>query len=141
MNDRTSPTLSGRHFLRYHFPLILYAGLVIGLSSIPDLQGPRLRIIALDKIAHFVEYALFAVLAWRSFSHLSARLSVNASVLLSMLFLVVFALTDEYFQSFIPGRHADLADLAVDILGSFLVLTLLWIRARRPGPARKLERP
>ena len=135
MENRPTASTVGRRFLWYHFPLILYAILVIGVSSLRNLRGPHVDFIALDKLAHFVEYALFALLTWRSFSHLSSRLSANMALLLSLLFLAVFALIDEYFQSFIPGRHADAADWATDILGAFLVLALLWIRRRRKAAA------
>jgi len=135
MENRPTASTVGRRFLWYHFPLILYAILVIGVSSVRNLRGPHVDFIALDKLAHFVEYALFALLTWRSFSNLSSRLSANTALLLSLLFLAVFALIDEYFQSFIPGRHADAADWATDILGAFLVLALLWIRRRRKAAA------
>jgi VanZ family protein len=48
--------------------------------------------------------------------------------------LSVFALLDEFHQKFVPGRHADLADLLTDLIGAFLVISFLWLRGRRLRP-------
>ena len=55
-------------FFRYHLPLILYGGLILFVSSIPNLHPPRVSWLPFDKVAHFLEYAVFAFLAYRSLS-------------------------------------------------------------------------
>jgi VanZ family protein len=125
-----------RKFLTYHLPLIVYAAMVLTLSSIPNLTGPKLRLVAFDKLAHFVEYAIFAFLAFRSFSRISPGIKTNFALLLSLLFLSLFALLDEIYQSFVPGRHMDPMDFLTDMFGAFLVLIFLWLRRRRLGDAQ-----
>lgn len=85
----------------------------------------------MDKIIHFLEYAIFAVLVYRSFSNISDRLSDRSVFLLSILFLSLFAALDETYQKFIPGRQPDLTDAISDISGSILILILLWLWRRR----------
>lgn len=118
-------------FLKYHLPAILYGLLIIILSSIAHFHTPRLRFIGVDKIIHFLEYAIFAVLVYRSFSNISDRLSDRSIFLLSILFLSLFAALDETYQKFIPGRQPDLTDAISDISGSILILILLWLWRRR----------
>lgn len=118
-------------FLKYHLPAILYGLLIIILSSIAHFHTPRLRFIGVDKIIHFLEYAIFAVLVYRSFSNISDRLSDRSIFLLSILFLSLFAALDETYQKFIPGRQPDLTDAISDIAGSILILILLWLWRRR----------
>ncbi len=118
-------------FLKYHLPAILYGLLIIILSSIAHFHTPRLRFIGVDKIIHFLEYAIFAVLVYRSFSNISDRLSDRSVFLLSILFLSLFAALDETYQKFIPGRQPDLTDAISDISGSILILILLWLWRRR----------
>ena len=101
------------------------------MSSIPDLKAPELRFLFVDKLAHFVEYAIFALLIFRSFSRLSPRITRRRAFLLSALFLSLFASLDELYQHFIPGRNSDVYDLAGDILGALVVLAYLWIRPVR----------
>ncbi len=105
-------------FVKYHLPVILYGATVLALSSIPNLRSPEIRFLAGDKLAHFIEYAVFALLASRSTSHLA------------LLLLAVFAVVDEVLQGFIPGRQADFWDYLADLAGGSLVLVILWLRKR-----------
>ncbi len=118
-------------FLLYHLPLILYAGAVIALSSVPHLNPPPIKLLAADKVAHFVEYGIFSFLAFRSFSNLGGRVTLNYAVLLSAMFLCLFAVFDEYYQRFVPGRQSDVYDFVTDSVGALLVLFLLWLRMKR----------
>lgn len=131
MDATPKPARPVVHFLRYHLPVILYAAAVLSVSSIANLSTPQVRLIALDKLAHFLEYAVFAYIAFRSFSHLGRRISLNTSYLLTMLFVSLFAVGDEYYQSFVPGRVMDGYDLLMDIVGALLVATFFWLRRRR----------
>lgn len=127
------PTRPGgwRRFLRYHLPALLYAGLIIAVSAIPNLRSPEVRVVALDKLVHFLEYAIFSFLAFRAFAHLTRTIRADTAYLLTIFFVSLFAVFDEYFQSFIPGRHMDAFDLVMDIFGALLVATFFWLRRRR----------
>jgi len=114
-----------KNFVLYHLPAILYAALVVTLSSIPYLGQKHPEIFGLDKIIHFIEYALFAVLIFRSFSHISEKLKMRLVVLLSFLFVILFAVFDEYYQSHIPGRQPDMYDLIFDIFGALIILLIM----------------
>jgi VanZ family protein len=119
-----------KRFLIYHLPFIIYGCLIILISSIPNLRQPQIKFLAVDKIAHFIEYAILAFLIFRSFTHISAKLTVNHALTFSLLFLGVFAMLDEFYQRYIPGRHFDIYDLVIDILGGSLVLLFLRLRLR-----------
>ncbi|MBU8933229.1 MAG: VanZ family protein [candidate division Zixibacteria bacterium] len=123
-----------RRFVLYHLPALLYALGIIALSSIPNLATPQIRIIAVDKVAHFLEYAIFAFLIFRSVSNLSRRPRLRWIVLLSALFLCIFALLDEIYQQYIPGRHMDVLDFVTDVGGALIVLTIM---GRRYQQAQK----
>jgi len=124
-------------FIYYHLPMMLYASAIIIVSSIPSLQAPQLNFIAVDKLAHFVEYAIFAFLTFRSFANIRSNMNLTPAYVLSLIFLIIFAVLDEFYQSFIPGRFSDLGDVLVDIFGSLLVVTFFWLRRRRLKEATK----
>ncbi|MBN1212793.1 MAG: VanZ family protein [candidate division Zixibacteria bacterium] len=126
-----------RPFIYYHLPMMLYASAIITVSSIPRLQAPELKFIAVDKLAHFIEYAVFAFLTFRSFANISSNINLTAAYVLSSIFLIIFAALDEFYQSFIPGRYSDIGDVLVDILGALLVVTIFWMRRRRLKEATK----
>ena len=94
-----------------------------------------IRFLLADKLAHLVEYGIFAFLTFRSLTNLGRRVAINRAVLLSALFVCLFAAFDEYYQRFISGRRSDVYDLAADVLGAMLVLLLMWLKHRKQQPA------
>jgi VanZ family protein len=118
-------------FSKYHLPAILYAALIIALSSIQELPESPIRWAALDKIAHFLEYSVLALLVFRSYSQLGHKVNLTRAYLLTLLSVTLFAVLDEYYQSFVPGRTMAAGDLLMDICGAFLVATYWWLRRRR----------
>lgn len=124
MNNKT------KTLLVYHLPVLLYAGGIIAVSSIRNLPSPQIEGLSMDKVAHFMEYALFAFFAFRSASHLTSTIKGGTAALLSLGFLIVFATLDEYYQRFVPGREPDTLDIVSDIAGALLVMVILWFRGR-----------
>lgn len=115
-------------FLKYHLPALLYAGLILVLSSIPNWGPKQEFIIGIDKILHFLEYALFAFFIFRSFSHFSPSISAKLVVFSSLVFIALFSWLDEYYQSHIPGRESDIFDALFDILGASLIVLFMALR-------------
>ncbi|HOD66366.1 MAG TPA: VanZ family protein [candidate division Zixibacteria bacterium] len=135
MNHDDPPPGLPERLLRYHLPVLLYAGGIIALSSIRDFRPPDLPIPSLDKVVHLLEYAVFAYLVFRSFYHMGRSPRLGRALLWSALFVTFFALADEMYQRYVPGRHSDWRDFVVDVLGALLVLGILgiyrWRRRRR----------
>jgi VanZ family protein len=77
------------------------------------------------KIAHFTEYAILAFLAARAF-RTSPRPSIrNRWFMISAIVIVVYALLDEYHQSFVPTRTASVFDSFIDMAGGFAALIFI----------------
>lgn len=124
-----------KRFLKYHLPFLLYAALILLVSSVPNLKSPELRFVAFDKMAHLGEYALFTLLAIRSLGRLTKPGRLWQAYLATFLSLVFFALIDEWVQSFVPGRHSDRADYLTDLLAGTVVIFLHWLILKRFRPA------
>jgi VanZ family protein len=77
-------------------------------------------------IAHFSQYALLAALwSWALAPALGRRaLAVAAAISL------LYALSDEYHQSFVDGRDADPLDVLVDACGIAFAIALSSVRGR-----------
>ncbi|MCT4657191.1 MAG: VanZ family protein [Cohaesibacter sp.] len=88
------------------------AGAIMGTTGLtPDVTHP------MDKVAHFLGFALFTFLFGRFF---------NAYVVATvMVFLCGGAL--ECLQYFIPGRTFSYADIAANCGGALFVLFLRWM--------------
>lgn len=97
----------------------------------PRSELPELAILRADKLLHFLEYALFAVLIYRSMADLFKPPRSRYIFWASLAIVMLFAAVDEFYQSYIPGRQSDPIDLAIDIFGAALILILLWIRQKK----------
>ncbi|MBU4310735.1 VanZ family protein [bacterium] len=108
-------------FIRYWVPVILYAGLIFTLSSFP-LPPPKVEIPFIDKFIHLIEYGILGFLFYRALrvSKLAKRVFI-----LAIIFSILYALSDEIHQYFVPGRNCDLWDLAADSLGIVLIALYL----------------
>jgi VanZ family protein len=85
----------------------------------------------LRKAGHLTEYAILATLAARAFrnsSHKSIKLHWFS---LALLLAVIYALTDEYHQSFVPSRTASMHDSLIDSTGALIALSIIWLSDRR----------
>jgi VanZ family protein len=91
------------------------------------------------KVAHFLEYAIFALLAARAFSSSSREWLRQRWFLVALLVVVVYALSDEYHQSFVPGRGASIYDSLIDMAGGLTAL-LLYALWRMMGKAKSAEK-
>jgi VanZ family protein len=96
-------------------PLVLM-GVIFFLSHQPSLDSGLGWIDLVGrKILHFAEYALLCFLWWRP---LATLLSPGRAALLAFAIASGFAVTDEYHQSFIEGRHGNPLDWAIDSAGA-----------------------
>lgn len=92
-------------------------------DNLPDLLSWDLVI---KKSGHMLGYGMLALSYW----HLLGYAPRKAPI--AWLMAVGYALTDEFHQSFVPGRHAALFDVLVfDNLGALLVLGAFMKYGRR----------
>jgi hypothetical protein len=94
-----------------------------------------------DKVAHFFVYGLLATLLVRLGRGPRARG-------LALLATALFGASDEWHQSFVPGRTCELGDWIADTSGGALAIAVYvwwpWYRTRlesRLGPQRRIENP
>ena len=77
------------------------------------------------KIAHLTEYALLGLLAARAFRGSSRDGLRTRWFLASVILIVVYALADEYHQSFVPSRTGSIYDSLIDTAGGFAALIVV----------------
>lgn len=116
-------------------PPLAWMVLIFALSAQPDLPsppGPWLDTL-LKKTGHAFEYA---VLAWLYRRALRPHVRVVGNLrVMSAGLAVAYALSDEYHQTFVPGRTGRLFDLAIDGIGACSAMLLDWWWKRRQTPA------
>ena len=107
--------MSSSRLLSTWAPVVLWAGLIFGLSSVPSL-GTDLGTwdLVLRKLAHFAEYAVLGLLLVRALGREPFAAAAG----------VAYAASDELHQHFVRGRHAAFRDIAIDAAGVLAGLLL-----------------
>jgi hypothetical protein len=104
-------------------PAVLWATVIFLFSSVPDLKSGLDCDYALRKFAHAAEYGILCALVLRAFSK-----TVRAGGKFrwyALAVTVLYAFSDEYHQSFVPGRFCSLADVLIDATGACAALYVL----------------
>jgi len=103
-------------FMGFWLPVLAYVSVIFALSSQPNLKAP-LNFTNGDKLAHLGEYMVLGLLLVRA---LRATLRVSRPLFAAMIaigLVVIVGVSDEFLQSFIPGRTSDVFDVMADVLG------------------------
>jgi VanZ family protein len=127
--DATMMVGTREWWIRLLWPLLI-AGLIFAASSRARVAGPGLTSVD-DKFAHFAVYGLLATLVCRLGRGWRAAL-------VALVVTSAFGASDEWHQSFVPGRMADFGDWVADTLGALLAVGLY---ARWKWYRELLERP
>ena len=107
-------------------PVLLWAALIFIFSS--QEQVVASNFFAFDfifkKTAHILEYSILFILISRATGN-----NLKAAFLLSM----IYAISDELHQLFVPGRVASILDLGFDLTGVNIAAYLVWkLNQNRP---------
>jgi len=81
------------------------------------------------KLAHVAVFGVLAYLFWRVWANVSFVLSAT----------LLYGLTDEFHQRFIPGRTSRWSDLLFDAAGALLVVWWLQRHRSHYRPAARIE--
>jgi VanZ family protein len=80
------------------------------------------------KVTHVTVFGILAVLFYKSIQTFRFRF------ILSWLFTSFYALTDEWHQSFVPGREASYKDVLLDSFSAAVVLSFIFFMKKRKKP-------
>lgn len=112
--------------LSYWILVILYVILIFYLSSGPvtvDLPGS-------DKLYHMAEYGILSFLLYNALSSSFKRERPWKIVLLAIILTVLYGISDEFHQLFVPSRSADVYDVVADASGAIIMQGLIRIKKR-----------
>lgn len=109
---------------RFLPPLALMAVIFV-LSAQPDLStGLGFWDLVLRKLAHMSVFGLLTLLWFRALGPSTAR-AVPVAVAISFL----YAISDEYHQTFVSGRSGSPIDVGIDAIGIAVATLLVYSRS------------
>lgn len=116
-------------FIKLWLPVLIWTGFIFFLSSQPDLKSdlPQTWDFFFRKIAHMAEYGILIYLLFRAFR--GYDLNSRKSLILAITFSFLYAISDEYHQSFVFGREGTARDVVIDTIG--IIAVSLWIKRKK----------
>ena len=123
----------------YWVPVLLWAAVIFTFSSFPTGTASEIdwQDFIVKKSAHVVVYFILTSLTYRAL--LVNGVSKSKAAFLSILFSVLYGFSDEFHQSFTPGRDPRIRDVLFDAVGAVLAIYSIWnIVPRAPEKIRKL---
>jgi VanZ family protein len=115
-------------------PTYIWAFVILIFTIIP-FKGPELAPSGSDKIFHFLEYLLFAILVTRS---LSLELEKTLPITICLFVLAAagaYGVLMELIQALVPGRHPSVGDVFANfsgiIVGIIIGKFILWQKLNR----------
>ncbi|PIU83110.1 MAG: hypothetical protein COS68_05800 [Elusimicrobia bacterium CG06_land_8_20_14_3_00_38_11] len=111
-------------FIKLWLPVFVWGYIIYYLSDIPGLgTGLGIWDLILRKGAHITEYFILTILLIRAFRR-SFRMPFKFLIFWPSVISFLYAISDEYHQSFIKNRCGTLWDVLVDTVGILLVVYL-----------------
>ena len=100
-------------------PVFLWAAVIFAFSTIPQIKVSQFFLwdFIAKKTAHVSEYAILFALIFRA---------TKGSWILSFLATMLYAVSDEFHQSFVPGRTETFFDLGFDLTGANIASYIIW---------------
>jgi VanZ family protein len=140
-------------FLKYWLPVVIWMAVIFSASGDTKstqrssrLIEPFIRwffpnasqdqiwpiVMVVRKCAHLTEYAVLALLLWRALRSLSQEVQGWSPRLATYAWLgvVLYAITDEVHQAFVPNRMGSPWDVLLDSIGGAVGLFVLWALGR-----------
>ncbi|MBU1084784.1 MAG: VanZ family protein [Candidatus Beckwithbacteria bacterium] len=111
--------------IKLWLPVLIWAGIIYSFSSMSINKEAEFNWLdfVIKKSAHVTEYAILFWLLFRAMSGDNKNLTKKIFIKV-FIFTVVYALSDEWHQTFVPGREGTLRDVGFDTIGALISLNL-----------------
>lgn len=93
------------------------------LHATQSADGSGLLVTLIRKSAHFLAYLMLGVLAFWTFS----SWGIQKRYTLSFVLCILYAVSDEIHQIFVPGRAGRIFDVFIDSMGAALGLVIIFL--------------
>ena len=114
-------------------PAIVWAAGIFYLSSRTGDELPSFDFPFLDKIVHFLLYAILSSLIFCG-ARFGRGMRFGAAALLACVLASAYGVTDEIHQTFTAGRSQDVFDWVADTVGAATVFFAAVLRPKEPSP-------
>ncbi len=118
----------------YWLPVLVWGLVIFSFSAHSNITVSTAKItdFVAKKAAHFSEYFILSALIYRAL-HATSKIHGKYLLLVTLTLTVLYAITDEFHQSFTPGRSPRIQDVIIDSGGAFVALVFFtkWLKGRK----------
>jgi len=111
-------------------PLLFWMAVIFYMSGRSHSEVPSFGVqdLLVKKGGHFFAYGFFALLAWWAMmgGKWTRQHHTTRSFLSVFIITLLYAISDEIHQSFVPTRHGKPLDVLIDMLGALTMLLILY---------------
>lgn len=120
----------------YWLPVVLWRVVIFSLSSLPGELIPDVPVPFFDKIGHLFEFGILGVLLIRALIRSWPRIIVLKLSVWAVAGSVLFGISDEWHQAFVPGRSSEWGEVLWDGIFSIAGMGLFFMGRRIAGGRR-----
>jgi len=134
------------HWIKNWLPVFAWASLIFFFSTdqfssshtapvvetiafwvFPEISSETVEIIheVVRKLGHWSEYFILAVLFLRALQNRTSTKSGSWHATATLVFVFLYAASDEFHQLFVPSRTASVGDIMIDVFGG--ICGILWM--------------
>ena len=119
-------------------PALGWAALIFAFSATPDLRFlPEADLdFVLRKLGHMGVFGILALLLWYA---LARTTSLRRPCTWAAGLAILYAMTDEFHQSVVAGRHASWTDVAIDAIGVVIAVAVALLVQRQRGNSTRIR--
>ncbi|MCP5096184.1 MAG: VanZ family protein [Chloroflexi bacterium] len=124
-----------KHLFWNWMPMLAWMAAIFLISHQPSAELPDLGLLDLlfKKGAHFGAYAVLAILTMRVLG------VEKRPFLFALIITILYAASDEFHQTFVPGRNGSTWDVLLDSTGAIAgLIALRWWFSRKLQPPAML---
>ncbi len=140
---KLAPILNHRHFKKYE----KWASLIIWMLAIYYLSSKSLTFVVvtdfwefiLRKMAHMFEYGVLNLLIFRILGQTEKR-HYYWNLFWALFFTILYAISDEYHQTFTIGRVGIYTDVLIDSAGALVAAWLMFLNHKHKEILKSLNK-
>jgi VanZ family protein len=128
--------------IKYWLPVAVWMGIIFFFSSRPRIPVSESYTISfvIFKTLHLIEYSLLYILLYRAMRNSGSKIQAKFTFQ-ALLVAILYAVTDEIHQVFVPTREGRLRDVAIDSIGISVTAYYIWkLLPQAPKPLVNLAK-
>lgn len=112
--------------IKLWLPVIVWSLFIFSFSSNPTARASEVhwQDFLIKKSAHIFEYAIFSVLLYRALKE--SGVAKKEAAIYALILAVLYGASDEFHQSFTPGREPTVRDVVFDTIGASIGVYFIW---------------